>query len=801
MNRLTTILLSALIAFAPAARSFAQWHQTSGPAGGNTTALYAKGNTIFAANYNQSQLGNNQGDIGTLYRSTDHGQHWTPSGTGLSGVVKSITSSDTVLFVATTAGIFRSTDDGLTWSVVSNTAQIEPEKLHFSGGMLYAGSSSSGMYRSSNNGATFTPSSQGLPSYAAITAIARLGDALFAGVGSLYPNPIGVFRSMDGGATWEEANNGIAGLAVIDFEVIGSTLFVTSGGALYKSTDLGANWTPVNIGTSDYPLHLQRTSDGFYISVYTANGFKIYRSTNEGATWSLAGAFPLTGESIRELTAIGSELFAGLGNYGSVYRSVDAGATWQAAHENITGLDIKAIHVAGGKVFAGSLSDDGVHVSNDGGASWTPSGAGLPDPFKAATAFAQNSSYLFAAIDYWGTYRSTDDGATWLPANSGLNSQARRINALAIQGTDMFAATYDGVWRTTNNGNSWTIASMPGGFSHPQVLSIVSLGGTLFAGTERDLLFKSSDSGATWISANLGIESAGSIYSLVVRGTDLIAGTDAGVFLSSDNGASWAPRNGGLPAGAARTIAAQGTKLVTAIYDTTNLISKGVFISNDSGATWSSYGGGLDPVAVRTLVFNGNAVLAGTEAHSVLSTQIAAPLQMMSAVSRKTHSTAGTFDLNLPLSGTPAVESRSGAAGHTIVFTFSNDLTSGSAQVTEGVATISGAPVIAGKTVTVNLTNVSDRQAITVTVSDATDSFGQTLPPTSVRMTLLLGDTTGNNTVSSSDIAQLKTKIGQTVDETNFRCDVTVNGNINSSDLGVVKAASGGAEEPVSRER
>jgi hypothetical protein len=65
----------------------------------------------------------------------------------------------------------------------------------------------------------------------------------------------------------------------------------------------------------------------------------------------------------------------------------------------------------------------------------------------------------------------------------------------------------------------------------------------------------------------------------------------------------------------------------------------------------------------------------------------------------------------------------------------------------------------------------------------------------------LLGDTTGNNSVSSSDVAQLKSKIGQAVDQTNFRCDVTVNGSINSSDLGLVKAASGAAQEPIRDER
>ena len=61
--------------------------------------------------------------------------------------------------------------------------------------------------------------------------------------------------------------------------------------------------------------------------------------------------------------------------------------------------------------------------------------------------------------------------------------------------------------------------------------------------------------------------------------------------------------------------------------------------------------------------------------------------QVVSAVSRKTHG-AATFDVSLPLSGEPGVECRSGAAGHTLVFTFTNNITSGNATVTGGGGTV-----------------------------------------------------------------------------------------------------------------
>jgi hypothetical protein len=58
-------------------------------------------------------------------------------------------------------------------------------------------------------------------------------------------------------------------------------------------------------------------------------------------------------------------------------------------------------------------------------------------------------------------------------------------------------------------------------------------------------------------------------------------------------------------------------------------------------------------------------------------------------------------------------------------------------------------------------------------------------------MAVLIGDTTGNGAVNSSDIAQTQSQSGQVVTANNFREDVTVNGLINSSDIALVQSKSG----------
>lgn len=165
---------------------------------------------------------------------------------------------------------------------------------------------------------------------------------------------------------------------------------------------------------------------------------------------------------------------------------------------------------------------------------------------------------------------------------------------------------------------------------------------------------------------------------------------------------------------------------------------------------------------------------------------------LTSAVSRKTHGSAGTFDIPLPLTGEPGVECRtSGGGKYTFVFAFSGNVVSGSASVTAGVGSVSGSPVFAGNTMTVNLTGVTDVQKITLTLSNVTSSTSQVLPDTAVSANILIGDTTGNKTVDNSDVSQTRGQVGLPVTSANFREDVRADGAIGNPDVKVVRSDVG----------
>ena len=146
------------------------------------------------------------------------------------------------------------------------------------------------------------------------------------------------------------------------------------------------------------------------------------------------------------------------------------------------------------------------------------------------------------------------------------------------------------------------------------------------------------------------------------------------------------------------------------------------------------------------------------------------------------------------------VECRSGGASgdYTMVFTFSNDLTSvASASVTGGCGSVVSGTSGIGPNLnqyTANLTGVTCIDYVTVTLNNVNDSAGNhsdnVLSP---EMGVLVGDTTGNGSVNSSDVSQTKADSGKTTDNSNFRRDVNVNGLINSSDVSIVKSKSGSA--------
>jgi sugar lactone lactonase YvrE len=194
------------------------------------------------------------------------------------------------------------------------------------------------------------------------------------------------------------------------------------------------------------------------------------------------------------------------------------------------------------------------------------------------------------------------------------------------------------------------------------------------------------------------------------------------------------------------------------------------------------------------IAFDAAGDLYFTDSHNyrVRKVTLVRPVQLNAVTSRKTHGSAGTFDINLPLAGTRGVECRSGGVNgdYTLVFTFSNFLTKvGSASVTSGTGAIVSSNIDANDAhnYIVNLTGVTNAQYLTVGLTNVHDSAGNGSNGISASMGVLIGDVNASGRVDAADVSQVRQQTLQQVDSSNFRDDVNASGRIDAADVSIVR--------------
>jgi hypothetical protein len=144
----------------------------------------------------------------------------------------------------------------------------------------------------------------------------------------------------------------------------------------------------------------------------------------------------------------------------------------------------------------------------------------------------------------------------------------------------------------------------------------------------------------------------------------------------------------------------------------------------------------------------------------------------------------------------PSFCARRATNDYTIVLTFTANVTvneNPQAALTSGIGTIGsggisngGRAIITGNVVTIPLTNVANAQTVQVTLYGVNSSTNIVIP-----MSVLVGDTNGNGLVNACDVSQVKSRVGQQVNQTNFRSDVNADRYIDAADVALVKASVG----------
>jgi len=354
------------------------------------------------------------------------------------------------------AGVFRSTDGGVSWHRSSSGMPHDTIVFTFAWApsapdTVFAGTYDSGAYRSTDAGRTWVriTSSFSLGTFTYITVDPSNAARLFVG------SPSGLWRTTDGGVTWTRltwpAGDDIAGEALAIAPSNPQIVYVV-GPSMLRSTDGGATWTYMDPVTDAASVWVD-PSDANTLLVGGLDG--VYRSTDGGASWQPVATVAVNDVVSRLVPdpAVPHRFWAGTYSAG-LFRSDDDGATWYSyssglpAKRSVRGITFSS---------AGALCAEtqfGVFRRAPTASRWTSSSSGITGSEVNSLAYApSNSSVLYAGLQGQGLFRSTDNGTSW--SYAGLRGQD--VNSVAVSPTN--AST---IWAATLKSTGlMTMASTP----------------------------------------------------------------------------------------------------------------------------------------------------------------------------------------------------------------------------------------------------------------------------------------------------------------------------------------------------
>ena len=442
----------------------------------NCAGLWAQ---VYAgANYCKGLVGDATVIIATslstgVVRSTDGGATWTDV-TG-NGIVQYNTSNCSPavmtpagIFVGTMAGIYKTTDNGNTWSRSDagiHACAISAPAVSALGTDIYTGSDYGGVFRSTNDGQSFTDVSNSL----VVNIPVVPGHPYLVGTNSTAVFS-GAYQSTDGGTTWAPHNSPGSLGNIPWMEQGGALITINQFEGVYRSLNNGATWTLSNSGITTLSSFLQLYSDGtvLYLGGNTNNSAQTgaYFSTDNGATWHIS-VFPAFPPMIGSFFSTGTTMLmsgamAGWGSSEGVYRSTNNGENWTLvlAHCAVTkwAKSGTTLYFTGNTELMNGSPSKCIYVSENDGLTWNL--ATIPDNMNPS-AFAVDGQNIFLGTTNAKILYSKDKCVTWTDVSYTGNYPKIFASNLTIFNNKIYAASNGGSLLARNLGD-FSEPAMPG---------------------------------------------------------------------------------------------------------------------------------------------------------------------------------------------------------------------------------------------------------------------------------------------------------------------------------------------------
>ncbi len=603
---------------------------------------------------------------------------WTPAGPAniggrISDVELSPTSFDTIYAGAASGGVFKSVDGGQSWTPIFDDAlsfsigdialdPANPNVVYVGTGEVNAGGGSQtydgfGLYRSGDAGQSWEHLGLEETHYIARVAVDPQNPQRIyvAAMGKLFGNnpQRGLYRSTDGGQTWEQKlfisdSTGCVDVALnpaspnivyaATWERVRRPERRSYGGltcGLYRSGDGGDTWQELTNGLPNNSpavgrigIAVSASNPAVLYAIYADNvGYfaGVYKTTNGGDSWArtsdgaLGGFYASYGwwfGNIRVDPANPNIAYAmGL----DVYKTTNGGQSWfyssGSMHVDQHGLYIHPQNPN----FIVAGNDGGIYVSQNGGSSYTKS-PNLPI-----------TQFYTCEIDYQfpqRLYGGTQDNGTNRTLTGGLNDWQN------IYGGDGFyvlvdpsnnnyvyaESQYGGLGRSTNGGISFTyalngVAGNRNNWSSPLAMD-PSNPQILYFGTEQ--LNKTVNRAVSWApispdlsngppSGNLAFATITTIAVAPADGNTIYAGTDDGnVWVTQNGGGSWLLISQNLPVRWITRVAvdpldAQTAYVTLSGYRWDEYLSH-IFRTTNAGSAWEDISGNLPEAPLNDVI-------------------------------------------------------------------------------------------------------------------------------------------------------------------------------------------------------
>lgn len=454
----------------------------------NTSTVYA-GTWLSSENY--------------IYKSEDGGETWRvicTSPGGINYILVDPNSSQTI-YAGTDNGVLKSIDGGMTW--LANDAGItNPYVRHLAmdphdSDVLYA-ATWGGVFKSTDAGISWDCVSDSFSTQFAkvVTpdpAVSEDNQIVYTGVFG------GIYKTLSADvitSSWEYLSNGLEqDVAICDGSIMihpedRRNMYAGSfGGGLYRSFDGGNTWEPCNAG-----LPIAYMNGGGSLNSISPNimyistdGAGICRSLDGGDSWEVCNT-GITTQFTYGITCdpLDSNLVYAMTSNGP-FKSKNLGDIWVPINQGLEDQKTKELVIDPTNTNILYVAAEGLFKSTDGGTTWLDISDGVKPEhmlIRCLEMDQQDPATLYAGTNGGAVYKTTDAGISWVEADSGITaSRVRDIVVDPTQPTLVYAATTNGIFRSTDGGNLWeawndglTATDVKDLYVYPQNPSIIYAG-------------------------------------------------------------------------------------------------------------------------------------------------------------------------------------------------------------------------------------------------------------------------------------------------------------------------------------